>query len=251
MSYGTNIEYSYDGSFDGLLCCVFESVYKKEMPAKIYSPIDMQVSLIPPKEIETDDEKAKRVLMSIPKIHSQALNLVRKAFLTCLEDKEVYILKFLHMGYKLGSSVMYMKADETISILNKAVLHLEREAHLYLGFVRFSIFENAMVAVIEPKNFVLPLMVRHFCDRYPEENFMIYDSVHNSALIYENHKHRIIPVTDLVMPDANEEELKFRKLWQTFYNTVEVEGRHNPKCRMSCMPKRYWKQMTEFQQQNI
>ena len=32
-----------------------------------------------------------------------------------------------------------------------------------------------------------------------------------------------------------------------FYDTVEIKERHNPRKRMSSMPKRYWETMTEFQ----
>lgn len=48
------------------------------------------------------------------------------------------------------------------------------------------------------------------------------------------------------MPLPDREEQDFRDLWRVYYNTIEVPGRHNPKCRMSHMPKRYWKYMTEF-----
>lgn len=246
MSYGSDIEYSYDGTLDGLFCCVFESISKKEIPSAIHSPQNMQTSFIMTKQIQTDKEKAARVCASIPKIHSAAPSFVRKAFCTCLENKELYILNFLRMGYSVGGRVMHMIADDTVNTLSKAVLQLEREAHLYLGFVRFSVLDGAMTAQIEPKNFVLPLMVRHFCERYPEEHFMIYDKTHGAALIYEPYKYRIIPAQQLIMPNPDEEELKYRRLWKMFYNTIEVEGRYNPKCRMTNMPKRYWSEMTEF-----
>ena len=246
MLDGTDVTYSYDGTFDGFLCCVFEVYDKKEFPRAIYSPLDNQTELFPPKEIETDMPKAERVRRSIPKIHKNALNFCYKVFLTNLEEKELYLLKFLQMGYRLGSKVMYMLADETVNKLNTAVKFLGHEAHLYKGFIRFSVFGNALAAEIEPKNIVLPLLVRHFCERFPEENFMIYDKTHAMALIYEPHKYKIIPVERLTMPQADEEELKFRRLWKMFYKTIEVEGRHNPRCRMNLMPKRYWDCMTEF-----
>lgn len=246
MLDGTDVTYSYDGTFDGFLCCVFEVYNKKEFPRAIYSPLDNQTELFPPKEIETDMPKAERVRRSIPKIHKNALNFCYKVFLTNLEEKELYLLKFLQMGYRLGSKVMYMLADETVNKLNTAVKFLGHEAHLYKGFIRFSVFGNALAAEIEPKNIVLPLLVRHFCERFPEENFMIYDKTHAMALIYEPHKYKIIPVERLTMPQADEEELKFRRLWKMFYKTIEVEGRHNPHCRMNLMPKRYWDCMTEF-----
>ena len=49
------------------------------------------------------------------------------------------------------------------------------------------------------------------------------------------------------MGPAGAEELAYRKLWRTFYDTIAIEGRRNPKCRMTNMPKRYWAMMTEFQ----
>ena len=35
-------------------------------------------------------------------------------------------------------------------------------------------------------------------------------------------------------------------MWRSFYHTISIEGRYNPNCRMTHMPKRYWGDMTEF-----
>lgn len=243
----SNLIYLYDGSFDGLLCCVFESYDKKEIPADIFSPDTVQTVLLPQKEVVTDPKKSARVLISIPKkMGADALDFIRHAFLTCLPQKELYILLFLRMGFRFGPSVMNMLADDVVNTLFKAVKHLNNEAHLLKGFIRFSVFNGALAAEIEPKNIVLPLLTLHFRERYPEERFLIYDRTHAMALIYQPYRAEIIPVDDLQLPEPDEEERAFRELWRLFYNTIEVQGRHNPKCRMSHMPKRYWKYMTEF-----
>lgn len=248
MPDGSTIIYRYDGSFDGLLCCVFESYDKKEIPADILPPDASQTMLFPLKEIDTDFQKSGRVLTSIPNVMGDAaLDFVQHAFLTCLPQKERYILLFLRLGYRFGSSVMNMLTDDVVNTLFKAVKHLDHESHLLKGFVRFSVFNNALTAEIEPKNFVLPLLTRHFCERYPEERFFIYDKTHGMALIYQPYHYEIIPVDHLEMPEPDEEEESFRDLWRLFYKTIEVQGRHNPKCRMSHMPKRYWKYLTEFE----
>ena len=39
----------------------------------------------------------------------------------------------------------------------------------------------------------------------------------------------------------------FQKMWKDFYDTVAVEGRENERCRMTHMPKRFWKHMPEFE----
>lgn len=243
----SNLSYRYDGSFDGLLCCVFESYDKKEIPMDILSPDTPQTMLFHEKEIKTDSEKSSRVLSSIPKKMSHdALDLVRHAFLSCFIQKELYILLFLRMGYQYGPSVMSMLTHDVVNTLVKAVKHLEKESHLLKGFLRFSISNNVLVSEIEPKNYVLPLLTQHFCERYPEERFLIYDKTHGMALVYQPYQSKVIPIESLELPEADEEEQSFQDLWRLFYDTIEVQGRHNPKCRMSHMPKRYWKYMTEF-----
>lgn len=243
----SNIIYRYDGTFDGLLCCVFESYEKKEIPVNILQPEELQETLFPIKEILTEPQKSQRVLASIPKkMGYAALGFIQRAFITCEPQKERYILLFLRLGFRHGPSVMNMLTDDVVNVLVKAVKHLNNETHLLTGFIRFSIFNNALVAEIEPKNFVLPLLMKHFCERYPEERFLIYDKTHGMALIYQPYQAEIVPIEALQLPEPDESERKYRALWRLFYDTIEVEGRHNPKCRMGHMPKRYWKYLTEF-----
>jgi probable DNA metabolism protein len=247
MSTESELIYRYDGSFDGLLCCVFESYEKKELPLDIVSSAVSSSLLFACKSISTEPAKATRVLSSIPtKIGSDALDFIRLAFLTCLPQKELYILQFLRLGYQQGPRVMNMLTNNIVHALNKAVRHLDRESHLFKGFLRFSITNNILVGEIEPKNYVLPLLTEHFCQRFPEERFLIHDKTHGMGLIYKPYQSAVIPIGDLDIPEADEEELAFRKLWQLFYDTIEIKARHNPKCRMNLMPKRYWKYMTEF-----
>lgn len=243
----SDVIYHYDGSFDGLLCCVFECYAKNELPVEILSPEIARTSLFPGKEIDTDVHKARRVLVSIPeKMGHDALEFVRNAYLTCLVQKELYILRFLRLGYLHGPSVMDMLTDETVNILFKAVNHLKKESHQLKGFLRFSVYQDVLLGQIEPKNQVLPLLTQHFCQRYREERFFIYDKTHSMALAYEPYQSSIIKVENLMLSEPDEKEKSFRELWRLFYDTIEVEGRHNPRCRMSHMPKRYWKHMTEL-----
>ena len=247
MANQSQLIYCYDGSFEGLLCCVFESYEQKEIPVEIILPDIPQMMLFDVKQINTDSQKANRVLASIiPKMGMDALDFIRHAFLTCFPQKALFILLFLRMGYRYGPSVMSMLTDCVVDKLVKAVKHLQNESHLLKGFLRFSIVNQALVAEIEPQNYVLPLLTTHFCERYPEERFLIYDKTHKMALVYQPYQSAIVPIESLEMPEPDEQEESFRALWRLFYQTIEVEGRHNPKCRMSQMPKHYWKYMTEF-----
>ena len=238
--------YSFDGSFDGLLCCVYESFEQKEVPMDVLPQTEPLPLLLPIRAIATDDEKARRVLASIPqKMGRQVLEFVRHAFLTCHPQKDILILRFLRLGYKYGASVLNRLTDETVHALTSAVRHLHNEAHLFKGFVRFSESGGALTARIEPKNIVLPLIAPHFCERFGSERFLIHDKTHDMALIYQNKEWTITGVEDLCLPAPDDEECKFRALWKLFYDTIEIEGRRNPRCRMGHMPIRYWRYMTE------
>ena len=58
MPYRSTLNaYIYDGSFDGMLCCIFTAIAEKELPADIFPETDPQFSLCPPRFIETDPER--------------------------------------------------------------------------------------------------------------------------------------------------------------------------------------------------
>lgn len=243
--------YVYDGSFDGLLCCVFESYAARELPADVLADTAELPLLLPVKRVETRLDNAERVRRAIPKkMGYPALLFVRRAFLTCHPQKDVLILRFLRLGFRVGPSVMRRLTDDTVHALTTAVRHLDNEAHLFKGFVRFSETGGALTAVIEPKNVVLPLIARHFCERYPGERFLIYDRTHGMALIHQEGAVSICDADAFEQPAPDENELKFRELWRMFYRTIEIKERRNPRCRMSHMPKRYWSCMTEFAQES-
>lgn len=229
------------------MCCVFASYEQKEIPLDILPPNGQPGLFDTVKYIETDSQKAQRVYESIPlRISLEAQELVKLGFLTCVPHKERLIFRFLRLGFKVGGKVMGMLTDDHVNALQKAVQNLTFESHRFKGFVRFSIYNEVLVAVIEPRNFVLPLLAAHFSDRYRNEIFMIFDKTHKVALIHQAGRVEIVDVDDLELPELEEKEAEYRRLWQQFYKTIAIENRFNPRCRMNFMPKRFWKHLTEF-----
>ena len=52
MPYRTTLNaYVYDGSYEGMLCCIFTAIAEKELPADIYPEDAEQASLCPPRFI--------------------------------------------------------------------------------------------------------------------------------------------------------------------------------------------------------
>ena len=249
MYHRTDLIYLYDGTFDGFLCCVFDAVTHRRFPVQVFREEDDEIpALLPLHHVATDAAQAARVRRSIPqKISPEALVLLKRAFLTCLPQKEVYMLRFVLKGYHAGGKLLHDLGDNDVHRLQGAVYHMEHEAHLLTGFVRFSDVGGALVAEIEPKNQVLPLVAGHFASRFSGERFMIFDRVHHCALLHDEAGLRLVTIQALQLPPPGREERQYRALWKQFFDTIAIEARRNPRCQRTLMPLRYRSVMTEHQ----
>lgn len=215
--------YEYDGTFSGFLTCVFESYAYREEPVCFLSPGDGRTTLW------------------------DTRRLASRAFLTCLEEREIHIWRFLEYGFRRGSSVTADLGDDRVDVLRRAVQHLEEEAHKYTGFVRFSDQGGVLVSEIQPKNRVLPLLRVHFTQRLNTEAFVIFDRTHREGLVHQGGRWAILPMEDFDSGPAEDRELYYRRLWRRFFQTIGIEERTNPRCQNTHLPKRYRAMMTEFQ----
>ena len=239
--------YYYDGSFEGFLCCIFDSYANKEVLTAIYCDEDFFPTLFDTRTIQTDRNHANRVLRKIIKCSPYAAEYLQKGFLTCMPEKELHLYRMVIKLLQDGPRFLLNTADETFHPVFTAVRHLDSEVHQLKGFTRFSELGGILGSEIEPKNRVLPLLRSHFCSRYRNEKFFIYDRTHQEALFYATGKAVIRPLDDFQMSAPDATEANYRLLWKRFYDTVAIKERENPRCQQTHMPKRYWKTMTEFQ----
>ena len=251
MDREADVVYRYDGSFEGFLCCVFESVYAHEIPFAILPHSSPMATLFPEKLIETDPAKARRVDASLPqKLGKGARSCVAHAFLSGSEEKELLILRFLRLGYRVGPGVLFMAGHKDVA----PVLALEKEvcseAHLLTGFVRFQDYGDFLGGTITPKHYVLPLLRLHFCQRLPGEDFILYDATHGAALLWQKGKASYAQLDEAPpFPEISREEASYQELWKRFYKTIAIAARENPALRRSLCPKRYWVNMTELKEE--
>ena len=188
--------YTYDGSFEGFLCCIFDSYANKEVLTAITDDEDSAPILFPVRAIQTDSGHAGRVLRKLHKLSPYGEELVRRGFLTCMEDREIRLYRLVVKLLQKGPGFLRNFSDETLHPVATAVRHLNGEAHLLKGFLRFSELGGILGSEIEPKNRVLPILRGHFCARYQNEKFFIYDRTHHEALFYAVGKAVIRPLAD-------------------------------------------------------
>ena len=161
---GMDVVYQYDGTLEGFLCCVYDSYVSKESPVG-FSADEGFLSLYEVRTVATDREHGKRVYQGLVKRSAKAANVLRRAFLTCMEDKELCLYAFVRRVFQEGGGFMRDLSDPVCYPLHRAIRHMNGELEKLRGFVRFSDYNGVLGAVIEPKNRVLPLLRHHFCDR--------------------------------------------------------------------------------------
>lgn len=248
MHNRSDMIYCYDGSFFGLLSCVFESFSAKERPFDIVRADRLEPTLMTVKQIETDDARARRVLNGIRnRLTPEAMYLTRNVFYCCCEKMELILLDFLIYAFGHGKSSAAALGVAQVSDIQKAVLYQKRESHFYIEVIRFSEYNGGLVSVIEPKNIVLPTIAPHFCDRLPNELFLIYDKTHHSALIHKPNRWVIADgIDDFIEPEAMTDEQLYRELWRGYFDAIAIRERENPSCQKTHLPLRYREHMTEF-----
>ena len=210
------------------MTCVFASYAHREGAHELSTPEDGRISLWPERTVDTDEARAQRVYRPLaPRLGQEGRRLAVYGFLTCLEERELHLWRFLRLGYDRGRGWCGISTDDRVAVLTRAVGHLTGEAHLLKGFTRFSEQEGVLVGKL-PQNRVLPLLRPHFCARYPEESFVLYDRTHREALFYRPRRWAIVPLEAFRAAAPGREEQDFRRLWRRFYDTIAIEGRENP-----------------------
>lgn len=77
-------------------------------------------------------------------------------------------------------------ADEDILKISKICKSVSRERHRMTAFVRFEKMQDDIYfAKIDPDFNVLPLIRKHFKDRYADQKWMIYDLRRHYGLLYD------------------------------------------------------------------
>ncbi len=124
------------------------------------------------------------------------------------------------------------------------------------GFLRFRELENGVLyARMKPEHNVMQLLMEHFCDRLPGENFIIHDTgrksmaVHPAFDIWYYAKPPEKKEWDIIM-QYSEKEFIYSSWFRTFCKSIAIRERKNISLQTRMLPLRFRPEMTEFMQDN-
>lgn len=240
-------------TFDGIMTAIYDGWVLMNRgnkvnihPGENYSPTFFS-EFVP---IETNLKKSVKVATSIRvKISLEAYTMVYRACMHYDEDRADTVFEFLKIGYTVGARATKMLGNPHVMHLMELGRKASNEAHLYKGFIRFEELKGKVLfAKIEPKCNIIPLVYSHFQNRFPEENWIIYDVIRKEAAVHRFKSDTILvtgrDMEQITQNMQNKDE--YEDLWKVFFNTIGIKERYNPKCQQNHMPKWYRKHITEL-----
>ena len=244
----------YDGSFNGFLTSVYIAFEEKLNVADIQKNSQGQNGLFSETQtIFTNVEKAKRVWNGIRNKSYNTISTIYFAFLSETEGIEymlyTYIKKFMaHKGKQADFS------DDTILYIAQLARKVGREKHRMEAFVRFQLTkDNIYFANIEPDFNVLPLISKHFRNRYADQQWLIYDVKRRYGIYYNLEGVEIVSLNlDEIHFNRTRRskaftdgEYDYQSLWNNYFKSTHIKSRINRKLHTQHIPKRYWKYLSE------
>lgn len=129
---------------------------------------------------------------------------------------------------------------------------VSNEACYYREILRFSELESGILfSQIEPQNQILTCLGDHFSNRFPLENWMIYDRTHKMFLVHQESQHWVLVLNEELNEEAMRKvstaEAMYVNLWKGFFESISIKERENYDLQRQHIPLRYRGHITEFQ----
>lgn len=199
-----------------------------------------------------DAQQAQKVVQTIRKKTSEKVcEKLLGALYSANPEKADAVYHILPQAFRMGWKVMENLTDPYVLAVFEMDRNVKHEAHEYLGFLRFEEQKNGiLLAKFSPGNDLLELVAPHFVDRFPGENFVIYDTKRKKAAFHQQN-------SSFVIRGLSEEELgrffqispkeaQFQAMWRLFFGTIAIKERENKGLQRNLMPYHYRTYMTEM-----
>lgn len=206
--------------------------------------------------IPPDRDKAAKVIRTIKReLGRESFEQITYAACSIDKEKGTAIYQTLVEGLRghINPHVMENLSNPYIRRVAKLQLRVWHEMHQFTGFIRFREIQNQILfSSINPENQILALLEPHFSDRFPQENWIIYDESRSMALVHPAGKNGILyhgaEISSEFLQKQPGEVDEYEELWKEFCSSIAIKGRINKSLQRQNLPLRYRSNMSEFHQ---
>lgn len=246
------IVYRCQDSLEGVFTGIYR-VYEDRTPrADAMLSLDKEPILFAEERaVEPDPVRAEKVARTLRRrFGEEDYESLCFALATPSEEKAQSVFRTVALGLDGGIKQGHLLDNLAEPHVNKTFLlsrNASRECQHFKGFARFEELESGILySRIRPVNHLLTFLMPHFADRFPMENFMIFDV--GRGLFGVRPAGKTWFLTKGTEPELchSRQEGQFRQLFQFFCHKIAIEGRRNLDLQRNMLPLRFRENMTEF-----
>ena len=224
----------FDHTLEGLLTAVFEAYNRRTFPDLLLPdgvplPLFYEETL----DITTDEEKATRVWTGLSrKLSAFALQCVARCWLAEEEETPLVMFRFICKVFDSPVRIETNQADPDVHAFTQMWRRVEGERTRLMQFIRFQKAADGTYFAAIGRTYGF------YYNGHDEVQRVTIDNAGNLPHLTSGRLDE-----SLMAPD----EALFQSLWKTYFQSICIRERINPRKQRQDMPVRYWKYLTEKQ----
>ena len=240
----------YDGTLAGLLT-VFQFCEQEALaPSAIRRPPWPAPGLFDQvADVSTDQAAAAGLRARICRdLSLRAFDNVRLAFLSEHPGIELFLWRYLALGWKLGSRLDCCLAHADVHTVHCWARRTAHEGHRLKGLARFrETADGTLYAPLRADANILPLLAPHFARRL-DRPWVLHDVARGLGVIGRDGRYllgTLATADDLVW---SPEETAWQELWRGFHRQIAIPERISHRRQRQFMPMKYWDFLVEMRE---
>ena len=205
-------------------------------------------------DVTTSHEKAMKVTRTICDTFGFEAYEYFLYAAACDDDRKASaIYKSILTGFKTkaGFRLINMWTDDNVATVNELARKAKNEFAAWREFLQFHELNNGVLfSRIGPTCDILMFLSSHFANRFPNEDFMIYDEFRDKYLVHEKQKDCVIVIGNGENPNEQDlfsaNDMQYTELFKVFTTSIAIKERENKSLQQQLMPLRIQRYKIEF-----
>ena len=184
-----------------------------------------------------------------------ALSVITVTWLSELPEADMLLFRYIRKAIDAPRTIELNFGDPDVLEVSKVWKKVTNERLRVIQFLRFQkAADGTFFAAVKPVYNVLPLTLPHLKDRFADQCWLLYDLKREYGYYYdlkeatevrfeEKEAHLLSGLLGEELMDADEK--LFQQMWKTYFKSIAIKERLNPKLHRQHMPARFWKYMPE------
>jgi probable DNA metabolism protein len=238
----------YDGTPEGLVSAIASILDDGGDPALAHLAVRQDTLFEEGLFLRTDSDKAEALFEKLREHAPDVVHTLWYFTMAEADELETSLLRYIALAFEHGDRVNGYLTHADVKTIVATARKAGRELHRMKGLLRFEqLRDSTWLARMEPDCNVIQPLAQHFSHRLRSQVWFIYDVRRRSAAHWNGRSLSFGTLEQFTSPELSEEEKAVRQMWQSFFKTIAIPERKNPRLQKSNMPAKYWKYLTEKQ----